>query len=175
MNAQRRFLLIGFAVLTALLLALIAPNFRRSLASLSHPDPVGPTAYSKSAIGHAAFYHLLEHLNIEDQISETGSSVHVGPSDVLVVAEPRTDTTTLGEVKAMLDARTVLLVLPKRTGKADPDRPYWLAQDKLVAESDVNAVLQVSDLYDGIHPTRKAADKVAGAWLSVMRPLLPSR
>ena len=34
------------------------PNFRRGAASLSHPDPVGPTVYSKSAIGHLAFYRL---------------------------------------------------------------------------------------------------------------------
>jgi lysophospholipase L1-like esterase len=38
---------------------------------------------------------------------------------------------------------------------------------------DVNAALTVSDLYDGIHPTRAAHDKVADAWLSVLRPLLP--
>jgi hypothetical protein len=34
------------------------PNFRRGAASLAHPDPVGLTAYSKSAIGHLAFYNL---------------------------------------------------------------------------------------------------------------------
>jgi hypothetical protein len=45
----------------------------------------------------------------------------------------------------MLNSRTVLLVLPKRTGKPDRDRPYWLAQDKLVAEGDANAVLQLVD------------------------------
>src|SRR5206468_1654917 len=30
-------------------------------------------------------------------------------------------------------------------GKPDPNRPYWLGQDKLVAEADVNAVLQLVD------------------------------
>jgi hypothetical protein len=145
MTAPRRNILIGSAVLGALLLALIVPNFRRAAASLAHPDPVGPTAYSKSAIGHIAFYNLLESLEIPTEISENGSGAHVGPGDVLLVAEPRTDQTTLGEVKAMLDARTVLLVLPKRTGKPDPNRPYWLLQDKLVAEADVNAVLHLVD------------------------------
>ncbi len=39
--------------------------------------------------------------------------------------------------------------------------------------ADVNAVLTVSDLYDGIHPTREAHDKVAEAWYDVLAPLLP--
>jgi hypothetical protein len=145
MTAPRRNILLGSAVLAALLIALIVPDFKRTAASLAHPDPVGPTAYSKSAIGHIAFYKLLEDLDISTEISENGSAIHIGSSDVLLVAEPRTDQTTLAEVKAMLDARTVLLVLPKRTGKADRDRPYWLAQDKLIAEADVQTVLHLVD------------------------------
>jgi lysophospholipase L1-like esterase len=39
--------------------------------------------------------------------------------------------------------------------------------------ADVNGALAVSDLYDGIHPSREAADKVGDAWLSVLTPLLP--
>ena len=38
--------------------------------------------------------------------------------------------------------------------------------------ADVNAALEVADLYDGIHPTREAADAVADAWLAVLVPLL---
>jgi hypothetical protein len=145
MTASRRNVWIGSAVLAAMLLAIIVPNFRRTVASLAHPDPVGPTAYSKSAIGHAAFLDLLNELDIDARISENGSGEHVGPSDILLIAEPRSDQTTLPEIKAMLDARTVLLVLPKRTGKPDRDRPYWLASDKLVDENDVNAVLHLVD------------------------------
>jgi lysophospholipase L1-like esterase len=40
----------------------------------------------------------------------------------------------------------------------------WLA--------DVNGALTVADLYDGIHPTREAHDKIGDAWLSVLMPLL---
>jgi hypothetical protein len=145
MTATRRNTLLGSAVLAALLLALIVPDFKRAAASLAHPDPVGPTAYSKSAIGHIAFFNLLQDLEISTEISENGSATHIGPGDVLLVAEPRTDQTTLAEVKAMLDARTVLLILPKRTGKADRDRPYWLSEDKLLAEGDVQAVLRLVD------------------------------
>jgi hypothetical protein len=145
MTASRRNIIVGSALLGALLLAIIVPNFRRTVASLAHPDPVGPTAYSKSAIGHAVFLELLNEFNIDARISENGSGEHVGADDVLLIAEPRMDDATLGEVKAMLDSRTVLLVLPKRTGKPDRDRPYWLAEDRLVAENDVNALLHLVD------------------------------
>lgn len=39
--------------------------------------------------------------------------------------------------------------------------------------ADVNAALGLADLYDGIHPSREAHDKVADAWLGVLQPLLP--
>ena len=145
MSADRRNVLTGAAVLAALLLAFIVPNFRRGAASLSHPDPVGPTAYSKSAIGHLAFQRLLEDAGVPTSISESGSGGYVAGDDVLVVAEPRTDNSTLAEVRVMLTARTVLLVLPKRTGTPDPDRPYWLAGDKLLSDDSITRVLHLVD------------------------------
>jgi hypothetical protein len=145
MTAERRNLIIGAATLAALLLAFIVPNYRRGAASLSHPDPVGPTAYSKSAIGHLAFRQLLDEVGVPTSISESGSGGYVAGDSVLVVAEPRTDSATLDEVRAMLTARTVLLVLPKRTGTPDPRRPYWIAEDRLVSEPDALAVLHLAD------------------------------
>jgi hypothetical protein len=45
----------------------------------------------------------------------------------------------------MLDASTVLLVLPKREGKADSKRPNWIGEDRLIAPSDVQRVLNLAD------------------------------
>jgi lysophospholipase L1-like esterase len=44
---------------------------------------------------------------------------------------------------------------------------------KKVRFADVSAVLTVSDLYDGIHPTQAAADKVAQVWFDALAPILP--
>jgi hypothetical protein len=145
MTSYRRNVVIASAFLIALLLAAIIPNFRRGVASLAHPDPVGPTAYSRSAIGHIVFYNLLGEVGIFTEISESGSGGHVGSSDVLVIAEPRTDDATLSEVRAMLTARNVLVVLPKRTGEPDQKRPYWLTSDLLLPEKAVAAVLHLVD------------------------------
>jgi hypothetical protein len=72
-----------------------------------HPDPVGPTTYSKSAIGHATLFELLDRLDIPVSAREGGSGAHLDPGSVLVIAEPRTDPGTLQEVEAMLGAQTV--------------------------------------------------------------------
>src|SRR5215471_739059 len=177
MTPYQRNILIGSTILIALLAALIVPNFRRGAASLAHPDPVGPTAYSKSAIGHAAFLRLLQQLDIPASISESGSGGHVGPEDVLVIAEPRIDESTLAEVNAMLAARNVLLVLPKRTGKPDPDKPYWLAADKLVAEDAVKRVLHLADreasvVRDAAAPPGVAIKRVQLIRSQKLRPIL---
>src|SRR5262249_15855073 len=79
------------------------------------------------------------------QESDLGSGAHFGPTDVVVIAEPRSDDTTLAEVGAMLDAPTVLLALPKREGKADPKEPGWIGEDKQSAAGDVQQVLRLVD------------------------------
>jgi hypothetical protein len=152
--------LIGVLVLAALLLTLISPNVRRSAAGFAHPDPVGPTIYSKSALGHAAFYRLLQTLDVPVSASEAGSGAHLAAGSVLVIAEPRADETTLQEVRAMLSAETVLLVLPKRIGRADPKRPNWIGEDQLVPETTADKVLHLVDPAATI--ARRTGDPPAG-------------
>jgi Domain of unknown function (DUF4350) len=133
--------LLAGVVLVACCVALVS----RGAGSTGHPDPVGPTIYSKSAIGHAGFYALLEDMEIPVRASEAGSGAHVSADDVLVIAEPRTDPATIAEVRTMLIAASVVLVLPKRSGEADAKRPNWLGHDHLFAGADVEQVLHVVD------------------------------
>ena len=48
-----------------------------------------------------------------------------------------------------------------------------IAAGQHVRFADVYAVLSVSDLYDGVHPTQAAADKVAQVWFDALSPILP--
>jgi hypothetical protein len=144
MTTKQR-ILIGAAVAGILLIVVAIPDFRRGLISMTKPDPVGPAIYSKSALGHAAVYDMLAEIGIPVAESDLGSGAHVESNSVLVVAEPRTDDATLTEVGALLDAPTVLLILPKRGGKADPKRPNWIGEDRLIAPSDVQRVLSLAD------------------------------
>ncbi len=145
MTITRRHILIGAGFGAALLIALAFPEFRRGMVSMTKPDPIGPAIYSKSALGHAAVFDMLDDIGIPVRESDLGSGAHFEPNSVVVIAEPRTDDATLTDVTAMLDAPTVLLVLPKREGKADPKRPNWIGEDRLIAPSDVAAVLHLVD------------------------------
>ncbi|MGA7240795.1 MAG: DUF4350 domain-containing protein [Bryobacteraceae bacterium] len=145
MTANRRRIVIGAAFAGALLAVVAFPEFRRGLVSMTKPDPIGPAIYSKSALGHAAVYDMLAGIGIPVMESDLGSGAHIESNSVLVIAEPRTDDATLTDVGAMLDAPTVLLVLPKREGKADPKRPNWIGEDRLIAPSDVQRVLSLAD------------------------------
>ncbi len=114
-------------------------------SSLGHPDAVGPTVFSKSAIGHAAFFALLDDLEFPVTSSVAGSGGHLAPNSLLVIAEPRSDSGTLDEVRAMLTADAVLLALPKRVGVADRKRPNWLGSDEILSSEDVTRVLRLVD------------------------------
>jgi hypothetical protein len=156
---KKQRILTGAAVAGALLIIVAIPDFRRGLISMTKPDPVGPAIYSKSALGHAAVYDMLASIGIPVVESDLGSGGHVESNSVLVIAEPRTGDATLTEVGAMLDAPTVLLVLPKREGKADPKRPNWIGEDRLIAPSDVQRVLSLAD-----EKATLVRDAAAGSW-----------
>lgn len=44
---------------------------------------------------------------------------------------------------------------------------------KQVRVADVASVLTTTDLYDGVHPTEVAADKIAQIWFDTLTPILP--
>jgi hypothetical protein len=48
-----------------------------------------------------------------------------------------------------------------------------IAAGKKVRYADVNSVLTTADLYDGVHPTEVAHDKVAQVWFDALTPILP--
>ncbi|MDQ6943034.1 MAG: hypothetical protein M3169_11050 [Candidatus Eremiobacteraeota bacterium] len=108
-------------------------------------DDSGPTIYSNSALGYATFYHMLPRLGIPvgDNISASGP-----PADaaVVVIAEPYADAGTLARVRNELRrAPAVLLVLPKRTGEADPRRRDRLRDDALLPLHHAKDVLALAD------------------------------
>src|SRR5262249_45316449 len=60
-----------------------------------------------------------------------------GKNGLLIIAEPRQTAVNEPAMRALLEARAVLLVLPKWTGKASEKKPGWLgiAQEKSPAEA----------------------------------------
>ncbi|HEY1906969.1 MAG TPA: DUF4350 domain-containing protein [Myxococcaceae bacterium] len=106
------------------------------------PDAAPPPGVtSRAANGHAAFLGFARALGI---------TVRVGPShphdnEVLWILEPELDPDRPGTMAHLaeqtLEAKTVVVVLPKWTGEGDPAKPGWLRSARLLTTREVAAGL----------------------------------
>jgi hypothetical protein len=118
-------------------------TFAVSLYFMGHPgqpggtDAVGPSTFSRSAIGHAGIADTLQRLGVPVVKSRYNSADKVGKDGVLVIAEPRPRALSEPALRALLDARAIMLVLPKWTGRASETTPGWLgtAEEQPVSEA----------------------------------------
>src|ERR1700688_1225749 len=95
---------------------------------LSGPDSVGPSTFSRSAIGHAGIADILQQLAIPVVKSRSRSLEKLSPGSVLVIAEPRRNGQSEDAVRTLLKASTILLVLPKWTGQPSEQKAGWLRE-----------------------------------------------
>jgi hypothetical protein len=95
---------------------------------LSGPDSVGPSTFSRSAIGHAGIAEVLQQLSIPVVKSRSSSLEKLSPGSVLVIAEPRPSGQAEDAIRALLNASTILLVLPKWTGEPSDQKAGWLRE-----------------------------------------------
>jgi hypothetical protein len=100
-------------------------------------DTVGPSSLSRSAIGYAGLAAVLQQLGIPVVKSREDSLGKVGHDGVLVIAEPRPSAKTERIVRTLLDADTILLVLPKWIGRPSGEKPAWLGAAELLPTSSI--------------------------------------
>lgn len=86
----------------------------------------GASSYSRSALGYAGLYALLENAGVPVDRSRIGAQRNPGSGGVLVLAEPFAGAVDSDSMLALERATRVLLVLPKRYGARDPDKPAWI-------------------------------------------------
>jgi hypothetical protein len=101
---------------------------------------VEANAYSESAIGHKAFVETLQQLGIPVLVSRSDSLMKAGPRDLLVVAEPPPEKAEDEYLLGLLEANSVLLVLPKWRATADLTNRRWAGQ---VVRTPVTAAEEV--------------------------------
>ena len=106
-------------------------------------DAVGPSTYSRSAIGHAGIADVLQRLGVPVVKSRNNSADKLGKNGLLVLAEPRPTALSDPAFRALLEARAVLLVLPKWTGRASDKKPGWLGVAGERSPADAQLVLNL--------------------------------
>jgi hypothetical protein len=95
---------------------------------LGGPDSVGPSTFSRSAIGHAGIADVLTQLGIPVVKSRSSSLDKLSAGSVLVIAEPRRTGASEEAVRTLLKAGTILMVLPKWTGLPSEQKSGWLRE-----------------------------------------------
>jgi hypothetical protein len=107
-------------------------------------DAVGPSSFSRSAIGHAGLAETLRRLGVSVVKSKFNSREKLGDGSLLVIAEPRSAIVSQDSVATLLNAKTVLLVLPKWQGTASDQHAGWLGYADLLPTSAAGEVLNLA-------------------------------
>lgn len=95
---------------------------------IGDPASVGPSTFSRSAIGHAGIADVLKRMNIPVVKSRYDSVQQLSRGSVLVIAEPRRGGQSEQGMRTLLTADTILLVLPKWNGTPSEKKPEWLSR-----------------------------------------------
>ena len=130
----------------AALVAGVTAIFALSIVLMSRSDGgravVEPSSYSKSAIGHAGLYELLGRFGYGLDRSRVGAQRAPGEGGILVMAEPSPSSFGPSSILTLERTPSVLLVLPKREGLADRDKPIWIASAQTLPLPEVDRVLR---------------------------------
>jgi hypothetical protein len=111
------------------------------MGSKDQGDTIGPSAFSRSAIGYAGIADVLHQLGIDVVKSRYNSLGKLTPGSVLVIAEPSPSGKTEAIIRTLLKADTILLILPKWTGEPSRQKSGWLGEAELQSRADAAWVL----------------------------------
>ena len=109
----------------------------------------GPDAYSRSALGHLAFAELLRELGHDVGLSRSRSAAKTDVGGVLVLAEPKIDASEESSRRfqdIISAARSVVLVLPKRSGSTDTEDTSRISNQRIISLSRVERVLNAAGI-----------------------------
>jgi endoglucanase len=113
--------------------------------------------------------------------AQTGSQI--ADQNALLIDQILADRPSAWVVVASIPPLSSSIIQPNNIDRAQLGQDYNAALQqrvqtritagKHVRWADVYSVLTVADLYDGVHPTEAAADKVAQVWYNALAPILP--
>lgn len=152
MTHERAPLSRGVAVtLTVIVVGSLVAAFLFGIYGDPVPSTAGANTFSRSAIGHQALTLLLEEHDVPYVVSRFQSAQRARDANaLLVVLEPTgldfANDRMLALREMVETAPQTLVVMPKRVGRPDPDRPGHLASVDFVRGSELAAVLDALEL-----------------------------
>jgi hypothetical protein len=105
--------------------------------------PTGPSAFSSSAIGYAGIADVMHRLGAPVVKSRGSSLGKLDAHGVLIVAEPM-GSISPQQLRSLLTANTVLLVLPKWIGQPSEKVPGWIDDASLVSPDRARSVARIA-------------------------------
>lgn len=108
-------------------------------------DSVGPIVESRSALGFAGIADVLEQLGTPVIHTRYRSRDRLGDGGVLVIAEARLDPRSLTAAGKLLNAKAVLVILPKWVGAESDDHRGWIGKAELAPTYVVQMALDLVD------------------------------
>ncbi|HUI96395.1 MAG TPA: DUF4350 domain-containing protein [Xanthobacteraceae bacterium] len=111
----------------------------------SSVETAGASTFSRSAIGYAGIADVMHRLGARVIRSRKDSAAKVDPQGVLVVAEPSAAVPPQ-QMATLLNAHTVLLILPKWTGVPSASHRGWIAAAAPLPQSLARSAAQVASI-----------------------------
>jgi hypothetical protein len=128
-------------------IAVVAATFALSLYLMSlgdqdTPDAVGPSAFSRSAIGYAGLAEFLQRLGMRVEKARGSDAATVGADGVVIVAEPPLAAKTAQRKLIPPDAAAALVILPKWFGPRSPTHAGWIDDARQLSPSSADWVIE---------------------------------
>ncbi|WP_158814378.1 DUF4350 domain-containing protein [Methylocapsa sp. S129] len=143
-----RILLIWVSALAAIL-ALSLYLFAYGIGA-PETQGVGPSAFSRSAIGYAGLAELLRRANIPVVKKRIGSVSDDSKSNLLIIAEPDVSAGAEANGFALGHSANVLVILPKWVGERDNKHQGWVKFVDAAPENSANWVLSILGVNGGL-------------------------
>ncbi|HEY2136210.1 MAG TPA: DUF4350 domain-containing protein [Xanthobacteraceae bacterium] len=126
-------------------------------------NTVGPSTFSRSAIGYAGIADVMRRLGARVVKSRTNSIGNLNSDGLLVVAEPSPDVAPQ-QLRVLFGADRVLLILPKWIGLPSQSPPGWVSQvaplPESVAQAAARSALQGVDIVSTEAVTRWSHNEI---------------
>ena len=108
-------------------------------------ETAGASAFSRSAIGYAGIADVMQRLGARVLKSRKESAAKLDPAGILVVAEPSSGVSPQ-LMSSLMNAHTVLLVLPKWLGRPGGSHRGWISSAVQLPENVARSAAQLSNV-----------------------------